>query len=302
MSSSKVIRRYCSICKHTTAHDPETLTCTKDHSKIVERDPRRDTRTRKSKKQAGTTKKAKPKRRVVLPCSTCGRNTYHDPFSLKCLHLHKSDIQVAIDKVLPKEGNKSKTKPKTPLPEHKPEVKKVLREPFEHKFHYITWNSKARGYQLKLKRNTVELQPFYLHIKDALAARTKYFKTNEHRALGIRLRKATFNESVREKVRIEPSGKIAIEYQFNRYLIDDRKYSPVTRRDKQKIRAIFEEHARQYNAVVDIYNRLREERFMDEIELEELEMKPYVDLYFDKYAWEQAVELYRAQTMQQVTN
>lgn len=304
----KVIRRYCSICKHTTAHDPVTRTCTKDHSELAStRSKVRDTRTQKSKRQASTTKKIDPTKRVVKYCDTCGRNTYHNQQPLKCMHFHKHDIQVAIQKVIPTSESKPEVTP-SPLPSvpkkpkkqtvvatAQPKPKKVKRKPFEHKFHYITWNSKAGGYQLKLKHNSKELQPFFLRIEDALVARTKYFKRTSHRAIGIRLREITFTNNVRKKFRRDPSGNLATEYQFNRYILDDRKYSPITRRNKEAIKEVFEAHARHFNAVVKIYNRLREERFIFELEMEELELKPYMDLYYDEYAWEEAVRQYKEQ-------
>lgn len=233
-------------------------------------------------------------------CSICKRMTAHDPVLRVCLKDHDAiperskapRVKTKVVSVKKAPEVSIPAAPMSPKPSKKPPAKKsVKRVNSEHKFHYITWNESAYGYQLKLKFNGVEKQPFHVSLLQSIQKRNAYFKENKKsRPNGMIVRRATYTDAVRSKVRIEPSSHIAVEYQFNRYTLAERKYHPVTRRDNAAIREIFNEHSKAYNKIVDMYNKLREKRFMEELNQEADELLPCLDLKFDLGLWKECAK------------
>nr|CAH7341321.1 conserved hypothetical protein [Vibrio chagasii] len=261
MAKTKTIRRHCSICRRTTAHDPILRVCLQEHDANPEKPNASQVKAIKAtKKSAQSTKQVKQK-----------------PVEKEAKVVSVKEAPVVSVPAAPKSPKSSK-KP--------PAKKSVKRVNSEHKFHYITWNGSAYGYQLKLNFNGVEKQPFYISLLQSVQKRNAYFKQNKkHRPNGMLVRKVTYNEAVRSKVRIGPSSHIAIEYQFNRYTLAERKYHPVSRRDENAIREIFNEHSKAYNEIAALYNKAREKRFLEELEREAVEMVPCLDLRFDGDLW-----------------
>ena len=95
---------------------------------------------------------------------------------------------------------------------------------------------------------------------------------------------------VRDSFRTERSGNTFHNYQVHSRRLADRKYLPKLFSSKIEADAFARKWIKAYNSVAATYNGWREQKFLEQIELEFQELVPHVEVGFDVILWNRAAK------------
>lgn len=163
----------------------------------------------------------------------------------------------------------------------------IMQEIIMSKFANIV--SLPRGYQLKLKINSGEIQNSYPTLKEAIQVRNLFY-TAGYIPRGIYLTIPKLKDLVKNAKRIQHSGTTVKVWQIHCKRIEDNQYSPRIYTKKANATKFAKNWLNYYLPVVALYNEERKHMFDVSCRAELKYLYPFIQRGFDAGLWEACVK------------
>ncbi|WP_054578914.1 hypothetical protein [Vibrio alginolyticus] len=141
-------------------------------------------------------------------------------------------------------------------------------------------------FQVKLKHDKKDIQVSAIGLRGVLMTRNLFYTAANYRPRHLHLPQLD-ESAIRPFTRQEKSGNVYTRYQLHHYQIENRKYTPVSFSNSIEAIAFAKPWIRAYNAVAARYNGIREESFLEAIELEVETLTPHIEVGVNIELWNQ---------------